>query len=734
MAASGAPILASPLSLERLFSGLRYGSLSSRDSRIDLLRGFCVFAMVVDHVGGASWLYSITGGNQFVVSAAEGFIFLSGFLVGVVYRRVTERSGLAAGIRKALERAGRLYVLAVVLAIGFGLASTLAGQNWGADEIGDPIRFALEVLSLQRTFYLADVMLLYALLLAATPLALLALQHRHGGAAVVGGSLAVWLAFQLSPHPIDVPWRIYENNVFRFAPWQVLFFLALVIGWHRASMGAAIGRALLHPAAIALSVLFGAAAIAVWSTDPPHLTAVFGDQAALQLYDWFDKSRLPLPRLLATGAFFHLAFAIVTLGWGLVVRLLGWLLTPFGERTLIAYSSHLFLLAGVGLVTAQVPGFDPQDPAMNTAAQVGVVIVLWLFVLSVSHWPRWPAVLRVGAGRRAAPAPRQIAWRRPEWWHLGAAFLGVVSFVMLGRAVLAAVTPPTDAVVAVATEAPTIVYVRPTTLAQEPLGSIEPVDLAAVSEYAGRVWNDSFWSPILEREMPYLIYLPPDYEATTKHYPTVYLLHGVGGHYGEWFGYGMLNEADRMMVDGEIDEMIIVLPQGDQDYWIDRPDGGPQWADYVAKDVVGYVDRTYRTIPIPQERAIGGLSMGAHGALQIGFNFPQVFGIIGAHSPSIRTFDESPIYFGDEAQFRLNDPVSLAETIPADTDQEIWIDRGEDDIWFEQTDRLAATLSERGIPYVWNVLPGEHDGYYWEANAPLYLHYYSQALDHQLGR
>jgi OpgC protein len=61
----------------------RYESLprsaGSRDLRIDLLRGFCVFVMIVDHVGGeSSWLYVLTGGNRFMVSAAEGFVLLSG--------------------------------------------------------------------------------------------------------------------------------------------------------------------------------------------------------------------------------------------------------------------------------------------------------------------------------------------------------------------------------------------------------------------------------------------------------------------------------------------------------------------------------------------------------------------------------------------------------------------------------------------------------------------------------
>lgn len=54
-----------------------------RDLRFDLLRGLAVIAMITDHVGGeASWLYTLTGGNHFWTSAAEGFIFISGLRDG----------------------------------------------------------------------------------------------------------------------------------------------------------------------------------------------------------------------------------------------------------------------------------------------------------------------------------------------------------------------------------------------------------------------------------------------------------------------------------------------------------------------------------------------------------------------------------------------------------------------------------------------------------------------------
>src|SRR5687768_17725473 len=90
-----------------------------RDLRLDLLRGFCVFAMVVDHVGGSSWLYVLTGGNSGPVTAAEGFVFLSGLVLGIVSRRRVAREGTLAAVRSALARAWTLYTLTVILTLGF---------------------------------------------------------------------------------------------------------------------------------------------------------------------------------------------------------------------------------------------------------------------------------------------------------------------------------------------------------------------------------------------------------------------------------------------------------------------------------------------------------------------------------------------------------------------------------------------------------------------------------------
>src|SRR5438105_4855683 len=104
---------AAPRSWRQVLAGWAYAEGTKRDRRLDLLRGYCVFAMTIDHLDAPTWLYYLTGGNRFFVSAAEGFLFISGLVMGIVYRPIVDRQGLAAAIDKALKRALTLYLCTV---------------------------------------------------------------------------------------------------------------------------------------------------------------------------------------------------------------------------------------------------------------------------------------------------------------------------------------------------------------------------------------------------------------------------------------------------------------------------------------------------------------------------------------------------------------------------------------------------------------------------------------------
>ena len=168
---------------------------------------------------------------------------------------------------------------------------------------------------------------------------------------------------------------------------------------------------------------------------------------------------------------------------------------------------------------------------------------------------------------------------------------------------------------------------------------------------------------MLGRRMPFLIWVPPGY-TPSRRYPVVYLLHGAGDGNApgraEWMNLGIGEVLDRATAAGKLPPALFVFPEGLQGYWIDHAGGGPQWATYVVQDVVPHVDRIWATDARPERRAIGGLSMGAHGALHLTLNHPDVFRIAGAHSPALRSHEESPPFFGDGAWFARFDPLTLA--------------------------------------------------------------------------
>ncbi|MDQ6604068.1 MAG: alpha/beta hydrolase-fold protein [Chloroflexota bacterium] len=269
--------------------------------------------------------------------------------------------------------------------------------------------------------------------------------------------------------------------------------------------------------------------------------------------------------------------------------------------------------------------------------------------------------------------------------------------------------------------------------------SVTPIPAASVGVPAvatpsgSQLLDRTFVSAALGREMHYFIYLPVGYAESGRRYPTLYMLHGYGGSNTEWIGYGLPEIADKMINAGAIPPMIIVLPQGDQAYWVNHADTGERWGDYTAQDVVRQIDSTYRTLPDAARRAVGGLSMGSQGAMQLAMNYPGVFGAVGMHSPTLRDYPSMSAFvdfFGDEAYFNAHDPVHLAQQYPDRARQlKIFLDVGEQDAeWHDSTAAFHDTLAQLNIPHEWHTWPGIHDGAYWSEHSPDYLRFYAAAL------
>jgi hypothetical protein len=195
--------------------------------------------MIVDHLGSASWLRLITGGNMFIVSAAEFFVFISGWVGGIVWGKVARSVGFGAAVWKIIRRAAILYALTVILTIAFGSFSIYFHLPWANDIARiDGLEFALNTAMLKQTLPFADVLLLYTLLFAAAPVALYLLYSGHQFW-LVAASVLLWLEFQV--WRIEVPWQIPEYG-FQFAAWQLLFFGAMAIGFHHRTIARKLER------------------------------------------------------------------------------------------------------------------------------------------------------------------------------------------------------------------------------------------------------------------------------------------------------------------------------------------------------------------------------------------------------------------------------------------------------------------------------------------------------------
>jgi len=251
----------------------------------------------------------------------------------------------------------------------------------------------------------------------------------------------------------------------------------------------------------------------------------------------------------------------------------------------------------------------------------------------------------------------------------------------------------------------------------------------------GHVEVRTFWSTSLERTMPYRVYLPPGYAEGTRHYPSLYLLHGMGGSDREWQDLGIASAADRLIAAGQIAPLIIVMPEGARSYWVDQASGGEQWGHYTAVDLVNEIDATYRTIERTRSRAIGGLSMGAHGALQLALNYPGEFGAVGAHSLVLRRFDSIPSYFGNATEFAARDPMQIVPARgPGSCTFALWIDIGASDPWTGLAEQFESELTDLGVRHEWHLWSGDHSGTYWSAHLDDYLRFYNASLNTRAAR
>jgi S-formylglutathione hydrolase FrmB len=243
-------------------------------------------------------------------------------------------------------------------------------------------------------------------------------------------------------------------------------------------------------------------------------------------------------------------------------------------------------------------------------------------------------------------------------------------------------------------------------------------------------------SRALGRDLVYALYLPPGYDESERRYPTLYLLHGVDGNHQEWLRRGYLRETlDALVADGRVAPMVVVMPEGDNSWYVDsKKVGGPgDFETAIAGDLVAHIDATLRTRSDRRSRGIGGLSMGGFGALRLAFHQPFRYGAAVAFSGALWARlrpdtvlgpREAAIFAGafgspfDAARFARENPLAMVDELSAASDPPaVFLTVGDQDRFklYLDTFQLFQRMRERGLPVEMRMTAGDHDWKTWAA-------------------
>lgn len=162
----------------------------------------------------------------------------------------------------------------------------------------------------------------------------------------------------------------------------------------------------------------------------------------------------------------------------------------------------------------------------------------------------------------------------------------------------------------------------------------KPVKVEPIKIHAAAV-EGNLEGNAVEREV--LVFLPPSYATErSRRYPVVYALHGyfIGARQWSQEIHAPQTIEGAFALGGK--EMIVVLPDSKTVHNGSMYSSSVTTGDfenYIARDVVSYIDAHYRTIPDRRARGLVGHSMGGYGATRIGMKHADVFGSLYIMSP-----------------------------------------------------------------------------------------------------
>ena len=248
--------------------------------------------------------------------------------------------------------------------------------------------------------------------------------------------------------------------------------------------------------------------------------------------------------------------------------------------------------------------------------------------------------------------------------------------------------------------------------------------------------NGTFFSTSLVRPVHYTAVLCNDIQQPTADNPhfkrptkSVYLLHGYSGFDTDWFSNAPLGDLANTY------NVNFFMPSGENSFYLDRPETGGKYAQFVGKEFIEYTTKTFGLSGKREDIIIGGLSMGGFGALHTALMFPETFSACLALSSAlivngikhmtpgndnpVANYDYYRLMFGDLEKLETSDnnPEVLArKLVEKGTDiPKIYMAVGTEDFLLEPNREFKKFLEDTGIPVEYFEGPGIHDFVFWRA-------------------
>ncbi|HYL14706.1 MAG TPA: alpha/beta hydrolase family protein [Terriglobales bacterium] len=273
-----------------------------------------------------------------------------------------------------------------------------------------------------------------------------------------------------------------------------------------------------------------------------------------------------------------------------------------------------------------------------------------------------------------------------------------------------------------------------------------------LAQAQSRVDCSALNSRILKEPVRYCVLLPPGYDShSTRRYPVLYFLHGLGNNEQTLFNSGGWSVIEDLRQQHKISDFLMVAPAGKQSFYINSEDGRVRYNDFFIREFMPYIEAKY---PIRRERkarGITGISMGGYGALHFAFAYPELFSSVSAESAALTT--ESPAelntamrsgtplgrllgaVFGnpiDLPHWRQNDPLALAKKNAAGVRKlAIYFNCGRnDDYGFEKgAEALHRRLEAESMPHEFHLYPGDHSLRYFLEHLGETIEFHSRAFN-----